>query len=494
MNVKDLFFTAILFFLASVTISAHPSGPVAQTQATINVKQFGATGDGQHDDTDAINKALLILGEHGGSLYFPPGLYLSKTISITSKPYTSIIIRGEKGKTIIRRTGGRVALFFSESLNSRLVFRDLILDGASDYSPSKWTQERDGTLLVDDEVNGIYVYNASSLEVYACVIKKFHGKGIAAFSTDRFIARDNKVTEVNNSGINGHRVNYMEVTNNKIFHTGFVPDSFYLRGKVFYRKTNKPVTRFGDGIEAECDRLLATGNTIVNPGRCGIVHDLGKDLGYKTRSADIRRNAIRIDSEDILNNNPPAGIWCEQTGDLVVSQNSIYLIRCAAKVISGIRFFNTDGRINCQDNIIDATKINQQMAAAISVLEPTSEYAEISGNQLTGRFKSGIAVSYERDEAYLGRLLMLHNLVNLYGHTTGLLVTVKSTKKFPAAIGLTNNQFSGAGLNPFYFAVYGGKAIQKNILGLQNTGNTLNKHQITKEQSKALSVIAEMHE
>ena len=51
----------------------------------INVMEAcGAKGDGVTDDTQSILAALKLLGNTGGSLYFPPGTYnFSETISQT---------------------------------------------------------------------------------------------------------------------------------------------------------------------------------------------------------------------------------------------------------------------------------------------------------------------------------------------------------------------------------------------------------------------------
>ena len=49
----------------------------------INVRDFGAVGDGIHDDTKAIRAALDFLPE-GGRLYFPEGTYLTFPQAIRS--------------------------------------------------------------------------------------------------------------------------------------------------------------------------------------------------------------------------------------------------------------------------------------------------------------------------------------------------------------------------------------------------------------------------
>jgi len=50
-----------------------------------NIKDFGATGDGTHLDTDAINAAIITAAEKGGgTVYFPAGEYLCFSIRLKS--------------------------------------------------------------------------------------------------------------------------------------------------------------------------------------------------------------------------------------------------------------------------------------------------------------------------------------------------------------------------------------------------------------------------
>ena len=63
----------------------------------INVKTYGAKGDGITDDTDAIKEALNFLKPTGGVLYFPIGTYLSAPIDLTA--FRNLIIRGYNSTT-----------------------------------------------------------------------------------------------------------------------------------------------------------------------------------------------------------------------------------------------------------------------------------------------------------------------------------------------------------------------------------------------------------
>jgi hypothetical protein len=57
-----------------------PTPPIAPPQRTgdayLNVKDFGAVGDGAKDDTGAVQAAIDALPASGGAVFFPPGTYL----------------------------------------------------------------------------------------------------------------------------------------------------------------------------------------------------------------------------------------------------------------------------------------------------------------------------------------------------------------------------------------------------------------------------------
>jgi polygalacturonase len=64
-------------FTSLTVISAAQQGA---TPPYVNVRDFGAQGDGKTDDTAAIRKALDSLPAEGGVVYFPAGHYLSASI------------------------------------------------------------------------------------------------------------------------------------------------------------------------------------------------------------------------------------------------------------------------------------------------------------------------------------------------------------------------------------------------------------------------------
>lgn len=66
-----------------------PPATAATSSSMINVKDFGAIGDGVADDTASVNNAISNLPLSGGVLYFPSGRYkINNPISISNKDVT----------------------------------------------------------------------------------------------------------------------------------------------------------------------------------------------------------------------------------------------------------------------------------------------------------------------------------------------------------------------------------------------------------------------
>jgi len=63
-SLKSVFALGLLLLPAGVG--------VAQPASQFNVKNYGATGDGSHSDTDAINKAIAAASSSGGGTVLIP--------------------------------------------------------------------------------------------------------------------------------------------------------------------------------------------------------------------------------------------------------------------------------------------------------------------------------------------------------------------------------------------------------------------------------------
>jgi len=74
--------------LLGAPASARAQTPTAGQQQ-MNVRDFGATGDGKTDDTKAIQRALDAAGEVRGTVFVPRGVYLCADLKM--RPNTALM-------------------------------------------------------------------------------------------------------------------------------------------------------------------------------------------------------------------------------------------------------------------------------------------------------------------------------------------------------------------------------------------------------------------
>ena len=89
--------TALFFvgapWLLPADVRLVPVAEAATTPITVNVRHFGAKGDGMHDDADALRRAIKAAAARPGStVYFPRGTYLCGSITNLSN---RVNLRGE---------------------------------------------------------------------------------------------------------------------------------------------------------------------------------------------------------------------------------------------------------------------------------------------------------------------------------------------------------------------------------------------------------------
>lgn len=98
---------------------------IPDVQVVANVRQFGATGDGQHDDTDAFRRAIAETVR--GAILIPPGKYVISDILDISK--SGIVLRGSGPD--------QTTLYFPKFLND--VRPNMSRSGSSPRSNYSWS-------------------------------------------------------------------------------------------------------------------------------------------------------------------------------------------------------------------------------------------------------------------------------------------------------------------------------------------------------------------
>ena len=126
----------------------------------VNVKDYGAVGDGAHDDTQAIQAAIEAAAHNGGGVvWFPIGNYvISSALTITTG---AIMLQGNgigigNGSTLQLRANEDVIRVVNPSF--RVIIRDLEISNATGFTPSMgWA------IKVEDcqqtLIENVYIFN-----------------------------------------------------------------------------------------------------------------------------------------------------------------------------------------------------------------------------------------------------------------------------------------------------------------------------------------------
>lgn len=137
----------------------------------VNVKHpdYGAVGDNATDDTAAITAAIDALPENGGTLYFPPGIYLADTptadviLSITDRP--DLTVRGCGLASNIRTSSATATELLRVQDCTGFSLRDLTFSVTGTAQIEKavhYTVSSPGSAHVLD-VDHVYIDNPSSV-------------------------------------------------------------------------------------------------------------------------------------------------------------------------------------------------------------------------------------------------------------------------------------------------------------------------------------------
>jgi len=100
------------------------TGPAGSTYV-VDVKNYGATGDGVTDDTSAINAAIAAL-TNKSTLFFPPGKYMHTGFTALSS-LTDILIRGEAAE--LYQTNNANNTFVFDNTSSRITVEGIWFNG-----------------------------------------------------------------------------------------------------------------------------------------------------------------------------------------------------------------------------------------------------------------------------------------------------------------------------------------------------------------------------
>ena len=304
-------------------------GWVRQYDGAVNVKWFGAKGDGVTDDTAAIQKAL----DFGDSNKKIVGIYAG--VYIITEIINKYWIEGFGGTLKIKDniiSAGNIAYYPINSFipNQRLNFlnnityKNLIIDANSSNNVGTDNNE----FIVCDTITA----GGKNLRISGCTILNSIDSGIMASSCDGAILSDNFIDGATDSGFyineNEGISDYSKVicSNNKI--SNCVYD--------------------GIAVKRSVSGVLITGNTIYNCGN-GITHEyFGNGNGGNPKNCTISNNKIEYIGFGYDDKTPvpdAVGISLAKFDNGLCSNNFLNFIRGNGIVIDGYNFALSNNKI-----------------------------------------------------------------------------------------------------------------------------------------------------
>ena len=196
---------------ADGTVSATTPS-FSATSVVINVKDYGAVGDGSTDDTTAIKNAITACGA-GDTLYFPKGKYkVTDTLSLT----TRINMYGDGQYSMIGMSGNKDLIHYNGTGTSfqRVFVRDLYLLSTSVTSLTSLLKFEQ---VHDVNVQDVYFSGADiNLHLKACLRSTFINCQTETTGVDGFLA-ESKATY----GLKSERSGTVSSNGNRFFNCSF---------------------------------------------------------------------------------------------------------------------------------------------------------------------------------------------------------------------------------------------------------------------------------
>jgi hypothetical protein len=283
----------------NVVTTAGATTATARTLRTrgidwINASQYGATGDGTTDDTDAVQAAINALPGSGGTVYLPAGSYLldgAAGLSITGGAVTLRGAGAEATKILIGSGFTGTTAISVTGANAQIV--DLSVNGAS------------ATTTSNPAAHGITVSGARRLKVDSCQFWYLNGYAVRALATSSGSASNPHGTQLTRIRINqcAGGIHFLGNTAQGYAVNSFVTDVHIQQGGV---STGANANLDGIRIEDAWDVLVENAITWLSAGTGSACHIVGNCAASFIKNLDALgpTTAPNVLVEDGTNGSP----------------------------------------------------------------------------------------------------------------------------------------------------------------------------------------------
>jgi len=459
-----------LLHSAAATLVVNAAAPPSNS---VSVKNFGATGDGQHDDTAAIQAAINALTQQqGGTLLVPSGTYLLNSYSPSPHPWyfynlrvgSNISIQASPGAKFLQGPGGRAVLpaGASEVRNTVLVFgsANYVTNTFQDPNYNGGLYPLQATKANDQSVTLATTSDAAKFNVgdYVAIYASAVGDVIPSEST--------QVTSVSQTGVLGLKYKLAR---------GF-------SSPVIARVTSLATVNSGvnnlivQGTEPVATNELfgftATGNTFISDTTIGAGNTYGLNMN-DTQEIVFSNNTVTSTGS------PYVQELSQRNSQHVVLDSNTFSV-----VAAGTGEFGAHWTITGNTFTLHPEALSSGAGVAVGGVDML-----FSGNHITGSNLNGLVMLMDYDGldanvSYMGQIRIVNNVIDctLSGGNCAVIVTtdaIVSNNKFnltgsgqailvqgplPQSVQLKNNTMS----------VQNGVGVVLNTSGSDNTAVSCN--------------------
>ena len=331
MNLKNNLINVLVVFFA-VLINTSMYSQSQDNTPFLNIKSFGAKGDGKTDDTPALLKAMEAATQSDGTVYFPHGNYLIHPVKVPSHitllGYSAWAYANKDkadkdyiGKTILTANSGNGRALLDLDNNRGIRIIGLTLDGKK----------------LGKRMHGIYARHSGCEQnnnIEDCRIQRFSGSGIRlerswVFGVRRCLLMFNQEHGVDvTGGYDGWMIDNQFTANG-----GF---GLFARGEPHPDKTDEEIKDLkffgGASVMVTANRIewnkkggisLNKSNSMQITG-CAVDHNFGPGLKITNGTAHtISGNLFRSNGVD-AKDDACSQIWLENVNGVSVTGNSIW--------------------------------------------------------------------------------------------------------------------------------------------------------------------------
>ncbi len=155
-------------------------------QISLNVKDYGAIGDGLHDDTESIQHAIDIGAQQNKIVFIPTGTYLITSLDITSS------LKGSTNTILLKKASAKLETysFCKISNQNSIVVENIVFNGAAKLGVDKEPTEGSIPLFIikshdidvqnckflNSVMSGLRIESSSNIKISKCESAASRGK------------------------------------------------------------------------------------------------------------------------------------------------------------------------------------------------------------------------------------------------------------------------------------------------------------------------------